>query len=178
MSRRRPYSLLSIVAGALLAACGADLAGNLTGLPITGYEASSAFAPTGHSVAAIGEGRFRITATGSATTPKARVEKIALARAAEYGAESGHKFFRADAPQHSILCGKKQTSERGQTVKLAPRGYSVVQLDVSYAKDAADPTYRPTKEMAETLKAEIAADAPAPEAQAEIKAAVSAQCGL
>ncbi|MGQ0457574.1 MAG: hypothetical protein ACT4OU_10985 [Hyphomicrobium sp.] len=163
---------------AALAACGADLAGNLTGAPITGYEASNVISPTGHSVAAYGDGRFRITATGSSTTPKARVEKIALARAAEYGVESGHKFFKTDAPRHSILCGKKQTSERGQTVNLPARGYAVVQVDVSYAKDAADPTYRATKETAEILKAEIAAEQPAPEAQAEIKAAVGAQCGF
>lgn len=158
----------------LVAACGADLI-NPGGAPITGYEASNVFAPTGHSVSQLADGRVRVTATGSAATSKARVEKIALARAAEYGAESGHKYFRTEPPQHSIKCGKRQRVERGETIKLPARGYSIVDLDVTYANDLTDQTFKPTKDTAEALKAEIAAEPAVADDAA--KATVDAQCG-
>lgn len=176
MPQRKWRLALASAAAIAVAACGADLAGSLTGNSVTGYEASSAFGPTGHSVSALGKNRVRVTATGSAATPPARVEKIALARAAEYGADAGHKFFKADQPQHSVRCGKRQTSERGNIVKLPAKGYAVVDVDVTYASAATDPTFRPTKDTADALKAELAGEAVAPDTAA--KAAVEQQCGI
>jgi hypothetical protein len=181
MAQRPAVFVTAILAASSIAACSGDGAGltgaSLTSASITNYEPSSLFSPAGHSVAALPDGRFRITAAGSATTPTARVEKIAMARAAEYGVESGHKFFRTEAPQFSIICGKRERVDRGQMTKIPPRGYGVVVLDVTYAKDPVDPSFRPTKATAEALKAEIAGEVPAPEAQSEIKSRVDAQCG-
>lgn len=174
MTNHSILAWLAAFGASLVAACGADLigAGNAS---VTGYEAASLFGPTGHTVSQLPDGRIRVTATGSAATSKARVEKIALARAAEYGAESGHKFFRAELPQHSIKCGKRERIERGEKIKIAPRGYSVVDLDVIYANDLADVTFKPTKDTADSLKAEILSEPAVPDEQA--KAAVDAQCG-
>ncbi len=89
------------------------------------------------------DGRVRVTATGSAATPKARVEKIAMARAAEYGIERNASYFQTSAPQFSIRCGKREYLEKGEKKKLPARGYSVVEIDVAYATTPADASYRP-----------------------------------
>jgi len=144
---------------------------------ITGYEASSAFSPTGHHVAELGDGRYRVTATGSAWTPKSRVEKIALARAAEFGIEQKSKFFQTSPPQTSIRCGKREYIEKGEKKRLPARGYSVVEVDVVYANQPTDPSYRPVKEVSAALQAELLAEAVADDAKQAAAAEVAAQCG-
>lgn len=160
-----------------LAGCGSDFGSALQPNSVTSYEASSAFSPTGHHVADLGDGRYRITGTGSAATPKTRVEKIAMARAAEFGVENKHKYFQAAVPQFSIRCGKRDYIEKGQKKTLPARGYSVVQIDVAYANAAGDPSYRSVKDAAESLKTELQTEVVADDAKQAAMAEVAAQCG-
>ncbi len=180
--KRTRWSVVALIVTALTA-CGSDPnASLLSGLasdpktaPVTGYQEASAFSPLGHSVAGLADGRVRVTATGSPTTPIARLQKIALARASEYGSAERRKFFQASAPVPSIRCGERQHTERGVTKKLPARGYNVVEIDVTYSDTASDPTFVVTKATAAQLKAELLADQVAPDAAAA--AAVVAQCG-
>ena len=166
-----------VAAAILLTGCGADLAATMQGSSVTDYQAASMFSPTGHSVAALADGRFRVTATGSPTTPVARVEKIAAARAAEFGSEQHKKFFQTSTPQASIRCGKREYLEKGEKKKLPMTGYSVVEIDVTYADVASDASFRPVNATAGALKAELQADVVAEEARNQSAAAVRAQCG-
>lgn len=165
----------------LLTACAGDGGTSLSLAPsaptVTPYIAASVFAPAGHAVSGLGDGRVRVTATGSAATSVERVEKIAMARAAEYGAEQNHKFFKATAPQVSTRCGKTHAMSKGEKRKIQPRGYVVAIVDVSYARDATDAEFRPTRATADQLKAELAAD-PALTAPAAINPEIASQCGL
>lgn len=167
------FGMLALCAGG----CGSDLGGGLQGNAVTPYTASNSFSPTGHHVADLGGGRYRVTATGSASTPKERVEKIALARAAEFGIEQKSKFFQATAPQTSIRCGKRDYIEKGEKKKLPARGYMVTEIDVVYANAATDPSYRPVKETSETLQAELLAEQVADDVKQATSAQVTAQCG-
>ena len=128
-------------------------------------------------MAALGDGRYRITATGSAATPKSWVEKIAMARAAEFGIEQKHKFFQAAPAQFSIRCGKREYLEKGEKRHLPARGYAVVELDVVYANDAPDVNFRPVKDVSSALQTELQTETIAPEAMAEAAREVNAQCG-
>lgn len=161
-----------------LAGCGADLAGGLQTQSITSYEAANALSPTGYQVTDLGDGRIRVTATGSAATPKARVEKIAVARAAEYGIERNSKYFQTSAPQFSIRCGKRDYVERGQKKTLPARGYSVVEIDVVYAATPADASYRPARETGAALRAELQSETVADADKQAAFAEVAAQCGM
>lgn len=165
----------------MLAACAGDGGSSLSLTPsaptVTPYTTSSVFAPAGHAVSGLGDGRVRVTATGSSATSAARVEKMAMARAAEYGAEQNHKFFKATAPQMSISCGKSHALSKGEKRKLKPRGYLVATIDVTYARNAEDGEFRPTRATADQLKAELAAD-PELTAAAVINPEIASQCGL
>lgn len=160
-----------------LAGCGTDLAGGLQTQSITSYEAANALSPTGYQVTELGDGRFRVTATGSAATPQARVEKIAMARAAEYGIERNSKYFQTSVPQFTIRCGKRDYVEKGQKKTLPARGYSVVEIDVAYAAAPADASYRPAREVSSALKAELQSEAVADADKQAAFAQVAAQCG-
>lgn len=145
---------------------------------MTGYSESNAIVPLGYDVSTIGENMLRVTATGSATTPNERLVKIALAKAAEYGAERHHKSFRAAEPSFSVRCGKTSVSERGTKRALTPTDYRVATIDVSFSKSSsADPADRPVKPTAAALLAEIEAEQIPQETQAALAAQLAQACG-
>lgn len=145
-------------------------------LAVTDYVAASMLSPMGHSVSGLADGRVRVTATGSATTPVDRLQKIALARAAEYGSVENKKFFQATAPVTSYRCQKGERLERGHTVKQPTRAYTVVTVDVTYAPNAVDTSYQPTKATAAAIQQEILAQSVPPDVQAANADQVVAQC--
>jgi hypothetical protein len=149
------------------------------GLPaVTGYTEGNAVMPQGYQVSGGGDNALRVTVTGSATTPNERLLKIALARAAQYGAEQNSKSFRAAEPAYSVRCGKTSVSERGVTRALSPTDYRVVTLDVTFGKSSsADPADRPTKQTAAALLAEIQAEQIPQETQAALAAQLAQACG-
>jgi hypothetical protein len=154
-----------------------SLAGS--GLPsVTGYTESNGFVPKGYAVSSIGENALRVTVTGSATTPNERLLKIALARAAEVGAERHSQTFRSAEPAYSVRCGKTSVSERGTTRTLSPTDYRIVAVDVTFSKSSsADPADRPVKQTAAALLAEIQAEQIPQETQAALVAQLAQACG-
>lgn len=149
------------------------------GLPaVTGYTEGNAVMPQGYQISGGGSDTLRVTATGSATTPNERLLKIALARAAQYGAEQNSKTFRAGEPAYSVRCGKTSVSERGTTRALSPTDYRVVTLDATFGKaSSADPADRPVKQTAAALLGEIEAEQIPQETQAALAAQLAQACG-
>ena len=168
-----------LTAALVVAGCAGDpSAGPQFSGGVTGYVASNAFSPSGYSMAALPDGRFRITATGNASTPASRVEKIALARAAGYGQEQHKKFFGATPPQTTVRCGKRDAAIKGEKVKLPATGYTVSEIDVTYSDAANDPSFKAVRETAETLKAELLAEQVPADLQGQTFADIKARCGL
>ena len=165
-----------MLAAASLAGCGATVGNIANSGDITGYQAASYFSPVGYSVAQTSDGHFRITTVATVATPKDRVEKIALARAAEYGQEAQKKFFQSAPARVSIRCGRTDKIEKGQKIAVAPHDYAVAEVDVVYAGTAVDPSYRVTKDTADALKAELQSQVVAGEAQTGFAAEALAQC--
>src|SRR6185437_5570062 len=141
---------------ALLGACGANLNELATSSTVANYQPANLFSPTGYSISNNADGSLHVTAAGPPGTPTDRLEKIALARAAEYGNEQHIKTFKATPAEVSITCGKTKVSIRGQQTDIKPTDYRVVAIDVTYGTDALDPQVRKSEETADTLKAELA----------------------
>lgn len=125
---------------------------------VTPYKQANAVQPQGYSMSQVDAETVRVTAKGSASTPNERLVKIALARAAEYGAEQRKKTFRSAEPAITTSCGKSYVIERGERRPVQPSDYRVVTIDVTYGGASADPADRPTKQSAAALKAELEAE--------------------
>ena len=123
------------------------------------------FSPTGYSISNGADGSLHVTAAGPPVTPADRLEKIALARAAEYGNERHIKTFKATPAVVSITCGKTKVSIKGQQTDLKPTDYRVVAIDVTYGTDASDPQVRSSRETADALKAQLASETVPPDVQ-------------
>lgn len=169
----------------LMQACAAGGPGGLLtpgSLPsVTSYQEANAVAPQGYQVSSGSSGgdTVRVKATGSASTPNERLLKIALARAAQYGAEEHKKSFKTGEPAYSTHCGQTSVTERGVKRAINPTDYRVVEVDVTYARtaDAADPASRPSKETAASLLAELQTETIPPETQAGLVAQLAQACG-
>jgi hypothetical protein len=173
---RQGIALSALATTVLLGACGATV-GGLSTSSIAAYQPASLFSPNGYSVSNNSDGSLRVTAGGPPGTPVDRLEKIALARAAEYGDELHAKTFKATPAQASIKCGKTNTYIKGERVQLHPLDYRIVEIDVAYGADAGDPQVRKTHETAQTLKAELAAETVPPDVQAAAAQEVAQHCG-
>lgn len=138
----------ALLMGVTLAGCGASLTDMADSSAVVGYKPASLFSPAGYSIENNPNGGIRVTAAGAPSTPATRLEKIALARAAEYGAEQHLKTFKSEPPQHGFKCGKSEVSDKGQIRKIKPFDLRTVQIDVTYPKDEDDPATRKTKETA------------------------------
>src|SRR5512134_3861026 len=95
----------AVSAALLLAGCAGGL--SMTGAT-TSYSASNAMMPVGYSELPIDPTHYEVKAAGTEQTPKERVEKIALARAAEIGVEQKLKFFKVAGVTHGASCSKKK----------------------------------------------------------------------
>ena len=141
----------------------------------TSYSASNAMMPIGYSETPIDATHYQVKASGSEQTPKERVERIALARAAEIGVEQKLKFFKVASVTHGISCSKKK--QGGTKTGDVPATYHpTVVLDVYYSKQPA-PDFRPSAETFAAVKAEIEPDTTTPEAKSAAAAQVRAECG-
>jgi hypothetical protein len=180
--RRASFSLVLTLGGIAItlqgcASTGGSLlsAGSLPG--VTSFQEANAVAPQGYQLLSGDGDTLRVTATGSASTPNERLVKIALAAAAQHGAQQYKKTFRAGEPSYSAKCGKTSVVERGATRKIPPNDYRVVTIDVTFAKSSTDPADRPTKETAAALLAELQAEAIPQETQAALVAQLAQACG-
>ena len=176
--RASRLSALIVGAGALLqlSGCGATL-GDLTTGSVTNYQAANLFAPAGYSISNNADGSIHVTAAGSPGTPSDRLEKIALAAAADYGAQQHQKTFTSTPAQTSFKCGKTKMSEKGHQVTIKPTDLRIVSIDVTYGRDGIAPAARGTRETADTLKGQLATETVPPDVQAAATQEVSQQCG-
>jgi hypothetical protein len=144
---------------------------------VTSFQQGNAIAPQGYQLSGDGGATLRVTATGSASTPNERLLKIALAAAAQHGAQQYKKTFRAGEPSFSANCGKTSVVERGATRTISPSDYRVVTIDVTFGQSSTDPADRPTKETAAALLAELQSETIPQETQAALVAQLAQTCG-
>ena len=177
---RQAWRVAALIAGngvlLSLGGCGATL-GDLTTASVTNFQAANMFAPAGYTISNNSDGSTHVTAAGSPGTPSARLEKIALAAAADYGAAQHQKTFTATPAQTTFKCGKTKMSEKGQQVTIKPTDLRIVAIDVTYGRDGIAPAARNSRETADVLKAELASETVPPDVQAAATQEVSQQCG-
>lgn len=143
--------------------------------PVAGYTESNMMSPTGYSERAISETQYAVRGTGTANTPRSRVEKLATARAAEIGVEQKFKYFKVVKVAHSVSCKKQFQNARGD--KVPAHKLPLVDIEVVYAKDTKDPTYRSCSDTFKALSAELESEAIPDEAKTQAAAEVESQCG-
>ncbi len=170
-------ALLMLASGVAvsLGGCGATL-GDLTTASVTNYQQANMFAPAGYNISNNADGSLHVTAAGSPGTPSDRLTKIAMAAAADYGAEQHQRTFTATPPQTAFRCGKTKAADKGNQIDVKPTDLRVVSIDVTYGRDGIAPAARNTRETAEQLKAEIASETVPPDVQAAATQEVAQQC--
>ena len=167
---------IASAAAALLCGCSANLA-DVSASSVAVYQPASLFSPNGYSVSANADGSLHVTAAGPPGTPVARLEKIALARAAEYGDERHAKTFKATAAQTGITCGKTKIANKGGQMAIKPLDYRVVAVDVTYEPVGQGAEIRQTRQTATALKAELQSETVSSEEQTAAAQEVAQHCG-
>lgn len=140
--------LMAIPCAALMGGCaGADLK------PVASFGASNVLSPSGYTQKKISDTEYQVGATGTEATPKARIEKIAIARAAQIGVEEKLKYYKVTNVQYGVACEKKTEFYKGGST--APGSRQTVVVDVVYAKEPLDSGYVSAKESFENLNGEL-----------------------
>lgn len=169
-----------VVAGALalllpVAAGGCSGSLGLAG-DIAAYAPANAILPVGYSQMPIDEQHYQVSAAGTESTPGERVEKIAMARAAEIGVAQRLHYFKVTNVSRGIKCTKKKQGS-AKVVELPASYRPTVTLDVVYAKTPLDADFRSSADTFAQLKSEIDSEVVAPEAAAAASQSSRAQCG-
>ena len=108
MRRTNAAGLLALLpAWRLVPAPAADLK------PVASLSASNMMSPSGYSETKVSDTQYQVHATGTEATPKARIEKIARARAAQIGVEQKMKFYKVSSVQFGVACTKKHEFYKG-----------------------------------------------------------------
>lgn len=172
MRWRRIAGLVGLVpCAALLAACASG-----PGLSsVASYGQANAFSPAGYTEKQVDDTHYQVTATGTAATPKDRIEKIARARAAQIAVEQRMKYYKVANVQYGIACSKGHDFYKGGSTPAGSR--PTVLIDVVYAKEPSDPTFVSAAESYEALSGELANEVVAPEAKAAAQQETRAGCG-
>lgn len=149
MRKAKLVSLLTTFSvAALLGGCaGADLK------PVASFGASNVLSPSGYSQTKISDTQYQVMATGTEATPKARIEKIARARAAQIGVEEKLKYYKVTNVQFGAVCDKKHEFYKGGQTANGAR--QKVTVEVVYAKEPPDPSYVSAKESYDALNGEL-----------------------
>ncbi len=179
MTARRsvPARAAAVIALGALSACAATVGGVLpTFQSFAPYQRSNAFAPSGYEERMVDETHFEVAARGTEATSPARVEKIALARAAEIGVEQRFDYFKVLNASHGIECRKKREVYRGNVP--ASRAPTVV-MNVIYAKSPppGDDGFKSAKDTFASLGAELSREVLDAQAAAANVADLKAKCG-
>lgn len=138
------------------------------------YQAANLFMPVGYEDTVISETQHRVKATGTDATPPERVEKIAVARAAEIGLGKRLAFFKVSGLTRGVRCKDKKSGYK--TTDNAATARPTVELDAHYAAAPADADYRSTEETFARLKAELASETYSAEAMRAAAADVHSRC--
>lgn len=170
MIGRNAASFGSLICAVLLGACaGADLT------PVASFGASNVLSPSGYSESKISDTQYQVTATGTEATPKARIEKIARARAAQIGIEQKMKYYKVASVQYGVVCSKPHEFYKGGSTTAGTR--PKVLIDVVYAKEPTDPTFVSASESYEALSNELNNEVIPQEAKAAATQEAKAGCG-
>lgn len=180
---RRFVTFVRVVGvGGLLAGC-SGLAAPSVGLPgvggmadVTGYSSANALITTGYSDNELAPDRYEVRAKGSAATPPARLETIALARAAAIGVELKMPYFKVSAAAHSIIC-KPARDVGHKGARVAAVAAPAVSFEAVYAKAAIEPSYQLSSETFDRLRQELADETVSAEGMAAAVSAIQARCG-
>jgi len=143
--------------------------------PVASYGPTTIFSPSGYGQTMLDDTHFQVQATGTEATPKARVEKIARARAAQIGVEKKHKYFKVASVRHGVACTERQQSHKSTATPASSR--PTVVLDVIYAETPSDPAFTDSEATFQTLQSELGSEVVAPEAQAVAIKETRAGCG-
>ena len=171
-SRARTCACAGLIA---VAASGCSTGGSsLATGSLASYTASNIFATAGYSDKAVSDTQHQVVATGTDTTPPERVEKIAMARAAEVGISKKFAFFKVAGLTRNVRCTKKKPGYKSTDIAADAR--PVVTLDAIYSATPADADYRGTKETFDRLQGELASDTYTPEALQAASADAYARC--
>jgi len=156
--------------------CALVLAGcaGIDGKPVASLSASNMMSPSGYTESKVSDTQYQVRATGTEATPKARIEKIARARAAQIGVEQKLKYYKVTNVQFGANCTKKHEFYKGGATTAGNR--QTVMLDVVYAKEPPDPSYVSAAESYETLNGELNSEVIPPEAKATAEQEARAGC--
>jgi hypothetical protein len=165
--------LVGFLCGAILVAGCATMPSLLT--PVASYGPSTIVSPEGYEQTKIDDTHFEVRAKGTDQTPRARVEKIARARAAQIGVETKQKYFKVAGVQHTVDCKKRRPAYKSEAT--VPWSRPQVKLDVVYSETRADPEFTDAEAAFAQLQAELNAETITPEARAAAEQEVRASCG-
>lgn len=158
----------------LLAACAGGP--SVTGGGVAEYAPANAIFPVGFSETLVGENHYQVSASGNTTTPLERVEKIAMARAAELGTGLKAGYFKIAGTTRDVVCSKKKPGYKVPDTPASAR--PKVTLDVIYAATALDPEFRNAAETFARLSEELKSESYPPEVMQAAAAGVKANCGV
>ena len=163
-------SLLMMPCVVLLGACaGTDLS------PVASLNAANALAPSGYSETKVSDTQYQVRAAGTEATPKARIEKIARARAAQIGMEQKLKYYKVTSVEFGIVCSKKHEFYKGGATAGGSRQTALV--DVVYAKEPVDASYVASAASYEALNGELNNEVIPAEAKATAAQEARSGCG-
>ncbi len=160
----------AFIVATLLGGCaGTDLK------PVASFGASNVLSPSGYTQTKVSDTQYQVKATGTEATPKARIEKIARARAAQIGIEEKLKYYKVTSVQFGVVCDKKHEFYKGGATANGSR--QTVLVDVVYAKEPLDPTYVSAKESFEALNGELDNEVIPPDQKAVAEQESRSACG-
>ena len=133
--------------------------------PVASFSAANALAPSGYSETKVSDTQYQVRATGTEATPKARIEKIARARAAQIGVEQKLKYYKVASVRVRRRCAARSTSSTRAGRRRRAAGRRSL-IDVVYAKEPVDPSYVGSAASFEALNGELDSEVIPPEAKA------------
>ena len=158
----------------LLAACAGGP--STFGGTLAEYSPANALFPVGFSETLVGENHYQVQASGNAVSPFERVEKIAIARAAELGIGLKAGYFKVTSSTRDVVCTKKKPGYKVPDTAGAAR--PKVTLDVIYAVTATDPEFQNAKDTFGRLSEELKAESYPPETLQAAADSLKAKCGV
>lgn len=171
---RRVSRCLAVVGGLALAGCSADSAQFGIG-GVASYSAANVVLTTGYNEDRIDPTHYRVRVNGTEQTPKGRVERIALTRAAEIGVENKLAYFKITETRHGAACSARKPGYK--SADAGPVRYPTVVLDVEYGQVAADASWQEAATTHSRLRAELDGESVGPEAKAAAAAEIRERCG-
>ena len=131
--------------------------------------------PSGYSETKVSDTQYQVQAAGTEATPKARIEKIARARAAQIGVEEKMKFYKVASVQYGVACQKAHEFYKGGTTSREAARQSCSTSSTPRSRRTRLSSAPRTATTA--LSGELASEEVPPEAKAAAEQEARAGCG-